>query len=107
MPELKQLHIHEFDAGLKSQLIDAATEREVSLNDYAVGVLAEHFKVKFKGTGRRSPGARVSNGALMLPVPVPLYNRIKMATLKQPKGEQSIRSVVEGVMRDHFAAVSA
>ncbi len=102
MSELRQLHIHEFDPGLKAKLIDAATADEVSLNDYAVGVLAAHFKVKFRGTGRRSPGASVSKSALMLPVPEPLFNRITAAVSKQPKGARSKRAVVEGVMRAHF-----
>jgi hypothetical protein len=104
MTPLRQLHIHEFDPELKAKLIDAANAQEVSLNDYAVGVLAAHFKVKFRGTGRKSPGAKVSNGAIMLPVPEALFNRIGTAVSKMPKGQRSKRAVVESIMRDHFDA---
>lgn len=103
MSETKSLHVHQFSPILKQRLIDAADEAGLSLNDYAVGVLAEHFGVKFVGSGRRGPGASVTTGALMLPVPSPLYRKIHAAVLT----EGSKRAVVEGVFRQHFAKLDA
>jgi hypothetical protein len=103
MSETKALHVHQFDPELKARLIAAAEADEVSLNDYAVGVLASHFNVKFTGSGRKGPGASVTSGALMLPVPLPLYRKIHAAVVV----EGSKRAVVENVFREHFAALDA
>lgn len=103
MAETKALHVHQFDPGLKARLIEEADRTGVSLNDYAVGVLAKHFRVKFKPSGRKGPGASVTSGALMLPVPLPLYRKIHAAVVY----EGSKRAVVEGVFRDHFAELDA
>jgi hypothetical protein len=101
--ETKALHVHQFDPELKARLIAAADADGVSLNDYAVGVLAKHFGVKFTGSGRKGPGASVTTGALMLPVPLPLYRKIHAAVI----AEGSKRAVVESVFREHFAAADA
>lgn len=103
MSETKALHVHQFDPDLKGRLIAEADKDEVSLNDYAVGVLAKHFRVKFTPSGRKGPGASVTNGALMLPVPLPLYRKIHAAVIDGG----SKRAVVESVFRDHFAALDA
>ena len=103
MSETKALHVHQFDPELKARLIEEADKAGVSLNDYAVGVLAKHFRVKFKPSGRKGPGASRTTGALMLPVPLPLYRKIHSAVIY----EGSKRNVVEGVFRDHFAALDA
>lgn len=98
MSETKALHVHDFDPDLKRRLIEEADRNEVSLNDYAVGVLAKKFGVKFKPSGRRGPGASVTSGALMLPVPLPLYRKIHAAVVY----EGSKRAVVEKAYREHF-----
>jgi hypothetical protein len=103
MSETKALHVHQFDPVLKARLIAEAETNEVSLNDYAVGVLARQFRVKFTPSGRKGPGASVTSGALMLPVPLPLYRKIHAAVVS----EGSKRAVVEAVFREHFAKLDA
>lgn len=107
MSDTKILHLHDFDPTLKGRLIEEADAAELSLNNYTVSVLAKHFRVKFKGTGRKGPGAEPKPGALMLPVPIPLYNKIQMAKLKQPTGQVSLGAVVEPVIAAHFEALDA
>ena len=109
MSKTTQLHVSRFDPDLKARLIEEAEKQGASLNDYAVGVLADRFKVKFNpgGGGGKGSSASVMNAALVLPVPVPLYNRIHQATLQQPKGKKSIVAVVDEVFRRHFAALDA
>lgn len=103
MAETKALHVHQFDSDLKARLIAEAETSEVSLNDYAVGVLAKRYRVKFTPSGRKGPGASVTTGALMLPVPLPLYRKVHADAIS----EGSKRAVVEGVFREHFAALDA
>lgn len=106
MAEVRKLHVHRLDPDLKAALVALTEQREDSLNDVAVGILAEHFSVRFAGSGRRSPGAAVTDGPLNLPVPEPLYRKIEAAVARQPKGRRSKVCVVEDVFRAHFAAAS-
>lgn len=63
------LHCGLQDEAVKAALSADAEERGASINDLAVGILAERFKVKFAGSGRRSPGARGSlTGAYRMPL---------------------------------------
>jgi predicted HicB family RNase H-like nuclease len=84
-------------AEVKERLVADANHREVSLNDVAVGLLADHFRVSFKGTGRRSPGARTPAGPLPLRVPPSLWRRVHNAAVGQTKSD-----VVERVLRAHY-----
>jgi myo-inositol-1-phosphate synthase len=42
-------------AALKSALVRETARRSSSLNDVAVGLLADHFAIRYRATGRRSP----------------------------------------------------
>lgn len=103
MNDTRQLHVHRLDPDLKARLVAEADERDESLNDVAVGILAERFGVRFVGSGRRSPGAAVNDGPLVLPVPETLYRKIDAAVARQPKGRRSKVAVVEDAFRAHFA----
>ena len=106
MSEERDLHIHKLDPALKAMLIAESEARRVSVNHCLIGALAEHFAVPFDGTGRRrSPGATVSDGAVVLAVPALLYQKIVEQEGLQPKGRRSKRAVVEDVLREHFAAL--
>jgi hypothetical protein len=96
------LNVHVAD-DLKERLVAEAAERDASLNDLAVGILADHFTVAFSGTGRRSPGASTSGGPLQLAVPYALWRKIDVAAGRMPKGQRSKVAVVQSVFRDHFA----
>ena len=87
-------------AAVKERLSADAREREASVNDVAVSILAEHFRVSFKGTGRRSPGVHTPEGPLLLRVPPALYRKVHAAAVDQSKTQ-----VVESVLAAHYEAV--
>jgi hypothetical protein len=91
-------------ADVKERLAADADERESSLNDVAVGILAERFGVNFQGTGRRSPGVHTADGPLLLRCPATLYRKVHEAAVSRSKTD-----VVETVLREHYelAAVAA
>jgi hypothetical protein len=107
MSEDRPLHVNDFDPELKALLIAESRARGLSINDCAIGALAAHYGVRYVGTGRRSPGATVSDGSLLLPLPDVLYRKIAAQVDRQPKGRRSKKAVVEDVLRGHFAALVA
>jgi hypothetical protein len=105
--EIRKLHVHRLDPDLKAALVAETEEREDSLNDVAVGILAARFGIRFAGSGRRSPGAAITSGPLNLSIPDALYCKIEAAVARQPKGRRSKVCVVEDTFRDYFAATAA
>lgn len=89
-------------ADVKEALVADAAEKGASVNDLAVSILAEAFDVEFNGTGRRSPGARPTEGALNLRVPRDLYLAIDNAASERPRGSRTKVAVVDAVLREHF-----
>lgn len=85
--ETRILHCGAQDEALKERLAADAVERGASINDLAVGILADRFRVKFSGSGRRSPGFRGSAvGAYRMPVKLWLaisYEASKRQTTKK------------------------
>lgn len=101
------LHVH-VDADLKERLVFDAIARGSSINDVAVAILADHFTVKFEGTGRKSPGAEVgAGGPLLLRVPPALWRKVDAAAGRAPKGGRSKVAVVQAILRAHYAAAAA
>jgi hypothetical protein len=101
--DTRQLHLDKLDPDLKALLVSEADDAGVSINDLAVGILAEHFGVRFVGTGR--PGRGVNGGAgLQLPVPASLWMRVHNASGKQGRSK---RAIVEDVLRARLVRVAA
>jgi hypothetical protein len=103
MAETRQLHIDELDPDLKTRLVAEAEESGVSINDLAVGILAEHHGVRFVGTGRPSRGAAGGAG-LQLPVPQSLWLRIHNAAGKTGRSK---REYVEAIFRARYERAEA
>lgn len=87
-------------AEVKEKLSAEALERGSSVNDVAVGILAERYRLKFQGTGRRSPGTHTAEGPLLLRMPLTLYKRIHAAAVDCSKTD-----VVERQLREHYELV--
>jgi len=101
--ETRQLHLDKLDPELKALLVGEAEETGVSINDLAIGILAEHFGVRFVGTGRPSRGANGGAG-LQLPVPASLWLRVHTAA---GKSGRSKREIVEDVFRARYERAAA
>lgn len=99
--ETKVLNVR-VSADVKERLSSDAVASESSVNDVAVGILAERYKVKFQGTGRRSPGTHTPEGPLLLRMPVTLYRKIHAAAIDCSKTE-----VVERELREHYSLAPA
>lgn len=97
----KKLNVR-VSAEVKARLVAEAQERDLCINDVAVGILAERYRVIFQGTGRRSNGAHKPEGPMVFTVPLALYRKIHAAALTRTKTE-----VVEQDFRDHFGLVDA
>lgn len=89
-------------APVKERLVADANERGSSVNDVAVAILATKYRVKFQGTGRRSPGTHTAAGPLVLRVPTTLYRKVHTAALGRTKS-----AVVESDLRAHYGLTEA
>jgi hypothetical protein len=89
-------------ADVKEKLVAEAGERGLSVNDVAVGILAGIFRVRFEGTSRKSPGASLGEGALVLRMPHTLYKKIHAAAIDVSKVE-----LVNQKLREHYGLVEA
>lgn len=97
------LHCGAQDETLKATLAKDAAERGASINDLAVGILAERFRVKFDGSGRRSPGFRGSAvGAYRMPFT--LWLAISHEADEQ---ETSKKAIVAETLAEHYGLVVA
>lgn len=104
----KKLNIR-VSADVKAALVAASEERDLCINDVAVGILAERYGVRFHGTGRRSNGTHTPEGPMIFTVPAPLYWRIDSAAVGQSKRESrrvSKTEIVENDFREHFGLVA-
>ena len=63
-------------APLKSALVREAARRGASLNDVAVGLLADHFAIRYRPTGRKSP-LPGSSPTILLRMPEELRDAIR------------------------------
>lgn len=104
--ETEQLNVR-VAADVKERLVLDAEEQGASVNDLAVRILAGAFGIYFNGTGRRSPGARPTEGALNLRVPRDLYVAIDNAAGERPRGSRTKVAVVDAVLREHYALAVA
>lgn len=86
-------------ADLRARIAQDASDQEVSVNDVIVGILADEFKVRFEGTGRKSPGVhKDGDGTVILRrVPIALYRKIVIAAIGRSHNE-----VVETTLRSHY-----
>lgn len=90
-------------ADVKTAIAADVATQGVSANDIVVGLLAEHFRVRFEGTGRRSRGIeKLDEGAVLLHVPAALASKLDAAKSKQPAGRRTLQGVVEAVLRPHY-----
>lgn len=98
----KELNVR-VSAEVKKCLVDDAAEQSSSINDLAVGILAQEFRIRFDGTGRRSPGAQsASDGPMILRIPEKLDEKIRVAAARRPKGSRTNTAAVEAVLRKHY-----
>jgi len=96
--ETRILHCGAQDEGLKAALAADAEARGASINDLAVGILAERFRVPFSGSGRKSPGFRGSAvGAYRMPTALWLAISFE-ATRRQTTKKQ----VVADALAEHY-----
>lgn len=105
-PKLKALNVSYVPADVKERLVADAVSREVSLNDVAVTILADHFGVRFEGTGRASPGAKREDGPLILRVPESLYWKIDAAAHGRHGARTKVAFVLD-VLQKHYEAAPA
>lgn len=97
-PKTRQLKI-DLSAAVRARLAADADQQETSINNVAVGILADHFGVAFVGSGRRGPGARTTDaGQVVWQVPIALWKKIHVAATSPP----SKREIVEQVLREHY-----
>jgi hypothetical protein len=90
-------------AEVKQRIAQDAEEQEASFNDVGVGILADHFNVRFVGTGRRSSGISVPAGTVVFSrVPARLDEKIELAAGRRPTGSRHKYAVVEAVFRLHY-----
>lgn len=89
-------------APVKERLNRDADEQEANINDVGVAIIADHFGIKFEGTGRRSRGAHTPEGAVLFRVPNRVYARVEAAKNGRPKGSRSKTAVVEAIFREHY-----
>lgn len=92
------LFVGALDPAIKEHLAADAAKREASINDVAVGILAERFKVKFEGTGRKGPGAR---GSLVGSFRMPRKLDVAIYTARTTDAP-SKRAVVERTLAEHY-----
>lgn len=97
--EPKKLKV-DLSGEVRERLAADAAEQEASINDVAVGILADYFGVRYTGTGRRGQGAtRLDDGQVILRrLPASLARKIHIAAIDSSK-----REVVEYVLRDHYS----
>lgn len=97
------LHCGAQDEAVKDALSADAEERGASINDLAVGILAERFKVEFAGSGRKSPGSRGSRvGAYRMPLS--LWHAIGVEALTQ---QTTKKAVVAATLAEHYGLALA
>lgn len=87
-------------ADVKERLVADADERDLSLNDVAVGILAERYRVRFEGTSRKSPGTKTPSGPVLLRMPLALYKKIHAAAVGVSKVD-----LVNRTLREHYGLV--
>lgn len=92
------LFVGALDPAIKERLAADAAERQASINDVAVTILASEFKVKFVGTGRKGPGARGSTvGSFRMPLSLAVKIGAQATRTRLPK-----RTIVERVLAEHY-----
>lgn len=101
--ETRILHCGAQDEGIKAALAADAEARSASINDLAVGILAERFGVPFSGSGRRSPGFRGSAvGAYRMPTA--LWLAISHAAADR---QTTKKQVVADALAEHYGLAAA
>lgn len=96
------MNVSRVAADVKERLVREAEEREASVNDLMVSILAEKFHVRFAGTGRKSPGSKTTEGAMCLRVPPTLKRKVDLAVARQDRGQRSIVALVDAVLRERY-----
>lgn len=101
--ETRILHCGAQDETLKATLAQDAADRGASINDLAVGILADRFRVKFDGSGRRSPGFRGSAvGAYRMPL------KLWLAISHEATNKSTTKkAVVAETLAEHYGLVPA
>lgn len=99
--ETRELNVS-FPAPIKGALVEAAEQKNASLNDVAVSILAEHFKVKFEPTGRPYRGTTKESGVVILRrVPARLDQKIEAEKSRRTRGKTK-ESVIVSILAEHF-----
>jgi hypothetical protein len=94
----KVFHYGVQDEALRDALVADAEERGASINDLAVGILAERFEIEFEGSGRKSPGVRGGRvGAYRMPLS--LWHAIGVEALTQ---QTTMKAIVAEVLGTHY-----
>lgn len=99
---MRVLHCGDQDEALKERLAADADERGSSINDLAVGILADRFRVEFSRSGRRSPGFRGSRvGAYRMPLA--LWQAIGHEATNQ---QTTKKAVVAVTLAEHYGVAA-
>lgn len=99
--ETRELNIS-FPTSVKSALVEEAERDNRSLNDLAVGILADHFKVKFEPTGRPYRGTKTTSGVVILRrVPARVDQKIEAEKSRRTRGKTK-EAVVVSIIAEHY-----
>ena len=79
MPQ-EQLLLRNVPADLKLALMQAAEYGQTNMQAIAVGILAEHFKVKYQPTHNRGLLANPENTTMNLRLPPELHRKLRIAS---------------------------
>lgn len=82
---------------LRAALEKDAEQRNLSLNDAAVRVLAREFRVRWESSGT---GYRTSADRFKLRIPEHIHRAIKVRAAREPGG--TVRGVSLSILADHY-----